>query len=69
MSQSGNRRDAAIPNNPTQNVAEARRLSHAASPIIKVNDANAVNQVMAASASHPLIPSTRVSWAAPKYQR
>ena len=61
--------DAAAARTTTQMAAAARLLSQTATPIIKLSDAKAVNQVSPMSASQPLAPTASASSAALKCQR
>ncbi len=60
------RSDAAAANGSTHSAAVARPAIDAASPIISSSDANAANQVSAASASQPLRPVSSANTAALK---
>lgn len=62
-------RDPAPASATTQDAAAPRLLSHTASPIIKISDATAVNQVRPMSASQPLVEVISATSAALKCQR
>ena len=63
------RTEAAAAKAITQSAAPDRLLSQTATPIIKVSEAKAVNQVKPISASQPLTRSGSASSAALKCQR
>jgi hypothetical protein len=66
---SSGRSDPVAQTSRTSNAASLRPLIQVASPTISISDAKALNQVSAASASQPLMPSNSASSAALKWRR
>ena len=69
MNASSGRSDPVAQTSRTSNAASLRPLIQMASPTISISDAKALNQVSAASASQPLMPSNSDSSAALKWRR